>query len=264
MSGEIAAMVEEEVTVYISGRMRGIPYHNFPRFFEVEEELYSMSNVTHVFNPARKDVEAGLDSRELPEDFCWMKWHPSGDAEDAFDADVEMIKQCDVVYMLEGWEESDGARMEYFAAKFLGKDIAYESPATEAKNRQVAEFSKLVKNMNPACEPFVDIMLEALSLHTSKSHDYGSGDDPYANVRQSEEFGIPGWKGSLIRANDKIVRLKQFCKSGFLNHEAAEDSMLDLCVYFPIILMLYRQHQERGLSFFTEEEMVEIEGAGII
>ena len=111
------------------------------------------------------------------------------------------------------------------------------------KNPLVGRFSDIVDKASPACEPFIQIMLEALELHTSKSIDYGNGEDPYANVRASEDFGVPAWQGSVIRANDKIVRIKSYLRNGSLKHETIEDSILDLCVYWPIILMLFREEK---------------------
>lgn len=83
--------------------------------------------------------------------------------------------------------------------------------------------------------------MEALETHNKKSRDYGDGDDPYRNVRASEEFGIPAWCGGLLRANDKMTRLKKFARTGSLANESAEDSLLDNVVYFAICTMLYRQ-----------------------
>ena len=107
-------------------------------------------------------------------------------------------------------------------------------------------FEEALDQLNPASLPFAEILTESLELHSRKSKDYGTGQDPYANVRASEEFGVESWKGALIRSNDKITRLKQFAKKGALANESAEDSLIDLCVYFPIVLMLYRQASEQA------------------
>lgn len=105
----------------------------------------------------------------------------------------------------------------------------------------VSRMTKVMAELPEKCLPFADILVEALELHNKKSKDYGSDDDPYKNVRASEEFGIPAWCGGLLRVNDKITRLKQFSKRGNLANESAEDSMIDCVVYFAIILMLYRE-----------------------
>lgn len=110
-----------------------------------------------------------------------------------------------------------------------------------AKVEIVQRMNEAVHALHPACIPFAQILCEALELHSLKSKDYGSDSDPYANVRASEEFGIEAWKGALMRCNDKVARLKRFAVRGNLANESAEDSLKDLCVYFPIALMLYRE-----------------------
>ena len=45
---------------------------------------------------------------------------------------------------------------------------------------------------------------------TGKQDDYGRGNDPFANVRASSDWGIPAWVGSMVRLNDKVKRLQSF------------------------------------------------------
>lgn len=78
-------------------------------------------------------------------------------------------------------------------------------------------------------------------LHDKKQADYGAEGDPFANVRASQEWGVPAWVGALVRLNDKVHRLKQFAQRGTLANESAEDSMLDIAVYALIALVLYRE-----------------------
>ena len=51
---------------------------------------------------------------------------------------------------------------------------------------------------------FTAILAEIKAMHDKKSQDYGRTNDPYANVRASQDFGIPAWVGTLVRANDKM------------------------------------------------------------
>lgn len=78
-------------------------------------------------------------------------------------------------------------------------------------------------------------------LHDSKQVDYGRPNDPFSNVRASEEFGIDPWIGCMVRANDKIRRIQTFAKNKSLKHESVEDSFRDLAVYSLIALCLYRE-----------------------
>lgn len=88
---------------------------------------------------------------------------------------------------------------------------------------------------------FHALLKEIGQLHDAKQQDYGRVLDPFANVRASEDFGIPGWKGCMIRANDKMRRIQKFAQSGTLRNEGVEDSLMDLAVYSLIALVLYRE-----------------------
>ena len=88
---------------------------------------------------------------------------------------------------------------------------------------------------------FDQIINEMREMHFKKRTDYGRTDDPYANVRASEAFGIPGWVGALTRQQDKTRRLQKFVTEGNLANESVEDSLLDSIVYGVIALALWRE-----------------------
>lgn len=99
----------------------------------------------------------------------------------------------------------------------------------------------LVQARHPASERFHEILRELGALHDRKQLDYGRRDDPFANVRASEEWGVPAWIGSLIRLNDKVRRLQALSLSGHLWNESAEDSLRDIAVYAVIALVLLEE-----------------------
>ena len=39
--------------------------------------------------------------------------------------DLEILRRCDVIFMLPGWEQSEGAMAEHALAEELGKEIMY-------------------------------------------------------------------------------------------------------------------------------------------
>ena len=82
-------------------------------------------------------------------------------------------------------------------------------------------------------------------MHNKKQLDYGRTGDPFANVRASADFGIPGWVGCMVRANDKMRRIQKAASGGELANESVEDSLLDLAVYSIIGLVLYREAQNQ-------------------
>jgi len=88
---------------------------------------------------------------------------------------------------------------------------------------------------------FHALLAEIAELHDKKQQDYGRTADPFANVRATEEWGMPGWVGAMMRLNDKVRRLQKFAQVGSLANESAEDSMRDIAVYALIALILYRE-----------------------
>jgi uncharacterized C2H2 Zn-finger protein len=92
---------------------------------------------------------------------------------------------------------------------------------------------------HPNSARFHELLLELADLHDKKQKDYGRGDDPFANIRSSAEWGVAPWVGALIRLNDKVRRLQAFALRGDLSNESAEDSMRDIAVYSVIAMVLY-------------------------
>ena len=94
---------------------------------------------------------------------------------------------------------------------------------------------------HPDSQAFHDVLAEMGLLHNQKQADYGRTNDPFANIRASEDFDIPAWVGCLTRANDKMRRLQKAATGAELTNESVEDSLLDLAVYAAIGLVLYRE-----------------------
>lgn len=129
-------------------------------------------------------------------------------------------------------------------------NLAFHDPLlTQEIKDHYQEWVKDPENRRKALKPiptgrnmsFTAILDEIQEMHDKKSSDYGRAVDPYANVRASEDFGITGWLGAVIRANDKMRRLQKFAADKVLVNESVEDSLLDLAVYAIIALDLYRQ-----------------------
>jgi hypothetical protein len=92
----------------------------------------------------------------------------------------------------------------------------------------------------PGSLPFLELLEELRQLHLSKSQDYGSENDPLANIRQGAEFvGIEPWRGCLVRVADKVQRLKTYCRTGRLVHEGVRDTLLDLSAYSLLAIVLF-------------------------
>ncbi len=98
---------------------------------------------------------------------------------------------------------------------------------------------------HPQSERFHQVLKEIGDLHDKKGADYGRANDPFSNVRGSEEWGVAPWVGAMVRANDKIRRLQKYAQDGELANEGAKDSFLDLAVYALIALVLWEEEEQK-------------------
>ena len=113
-------------TWYISGPMRGLPDFNYPLFNSVAKSLRDEG--IHVLNPAENfdgDTSLGFS------DYMYQ--------------DLTQLLDSDVVLMLPGWQDSEGARVEYMVAKSLGLTIHFHGGATETEPAEM-EASRIVRN----------------------------------------------------------------------------------------------------------------------
>lgn len=96
----------------------------------------------------------------------------------------------------------------------------------------------------PGTDEFLDILQEVREMHLRKSHDYGDTSDALANIRSSANvINAQPWAGAVLRMSDKMHRLKAFFHSGRVEFDGVEDTLLDLCAYSAIALVLYRELQ---------------------
>jgi hypothetical protein len=94
---------------------------------------------------------------------------------------------------------------------------------------------------HPNSARFHELLEQIGKLHDRKQADYGKGDDPFANVRASSEWGMPAWVGAMVRLTDKVKRLQKFAVSGRLANELPEESFEDIAVYALIAKVLYEE-----------------------
>lgn len=98
-------MISPDHTCYISGPMTGLTDLNYPAFHAMEKLLRD-SFGCNVLNPAR---------------------HPSGLSYDEYMAlAMSDLDRSDVIVLLDGWQNSNGAKMEFLKAYHLNLDILYQ------------------------------------------------------------------------------------------------------------------------------------------
>jgi hypothetical protein len=92
---------------------------------------------------------------------------------------------------------------------------------------------------------FVELLDKMKEIHYAKDQDY-AGEIPFSNFRKSESFGIPAWKGALVRMSDKWSRLCTLAsKEAMVRDETFEDTLLDLANYALIIYILREEEPKR-------------------
>lgn len=101
---------------------------------------------------------------------------------------------------------------------------------------------------HPNSARFHELLYKAGALHDLKQADYGKDDDPFANVRSTEEWDIPAWVGAMVRLNDKVARLKSLRANGSLKNEAVVDSFMDIAVYALIARVLYEETLKEAID----------------
>ena len=93
--------------IYISGKITGTDDY-LQRFERAEKHLNNM-NITDVINPAKVNSY-------LPE-LSYNQY---------IKMSLCMLEMCDTIYMLKGWEDSTGAKLEWEFAKANNYKILYE------------------------------------------------------------------------------------------------------------------------------------------
>lgn len=94
--------------IYISGKITGLNYADVESKFKDAQEL--LTNIGFdVINPLNNG---------LTKEHSW---------EQHLGKDIELLLQCDAIYMMDNWMNSIGARIEYQTAVEMNKDILFES-----------------------------------------------------------------------------------------------------------------------------------------
>ena len=97
--------------IYISGKVTGVHRPEYHRQFSVKEEILKIRGYI-ALNPVRLNEPLAMQGASY---------------EDLMKICFAFIDVADAIYMLDGWEESPGARREHERAVNAGKKVIYES-----------------------------------------------------------------------------------------------------------------------------------------
>ena len=107
--------MEKKPRIYVAGPMRGYPKFNYPRFNGFAAELAYAG--WDVVNPVCVS-SSFADAEAINADPALL--------EAVLAAEILALKTCEAIYLLNGWEKSDGARKEVAAAIAHGLEIYLE------------------------------------------------------------------------------------------------------------------------------------------
>lgn len=93
-------------SIYVAGPMRGYAQLNFPKLNEITAKLRERDYVA--INP--------------------VEINPNQDADylDCMREDIKALADCAAIYLLDGWEMSEGANAEYQVARILKLEVFFE------------------------------------------------------------------------------------------------------------------------------------------
>lgn len=142
--------------LYLGGPMRNLPLFNFPAFFEAAKKLRAMGH--EVWSPAEHDVEKdGFDPAK----------DPPKTISHYMARDLPAVCEAEALAMLPGWENSEGARLEVYVGRKLGKLIFDAETGEEIPDRRPLVTSTNPKDKVGMKKPPLDLIPPVALIHES-------------------------------------------------------------------------------------------------
>ena len=160
---------------YISGPMTGIADYNRPAFMAASKELARLG-LDH-FNPATHGLPDGLE---------WS---------DYLRFDIRHLTDCTHIYMLPGWEQSKGARLEHRVARELGLIVTGPGIA--------GEFNRAIEALRDRLPPTakIEISIRASAVYVALTT--GTGETTRYSYLDQSQHDVERW---IEEAVDKAWR----------------------------------------------------------
>ena len=114
--------------VYISGKIGEEQLSEATRQKSARAEIMLRSKGFEVFNPTTSGFGAYAEefvknyNKCLPESMCRRKWY-----DQILLMDLDAVATCHAIYLLDDWQDSDGANTEYSYAMAIGKKILFQN-----------------------------------------------------------------------------------------------------------------------------------------
>ncbi len=130
---------------YISGKITGLDIQEVnDKFYGVEVLLQDIG--LEAVNPLRNGL-----NKDTP-------WHIH------LAKDIELLLQCDAIYLMDNWVDSLGATIEYDIAKRMGMHIFFETSVEETKNELIVYKAKENKYYNELVASIEKAIMEVTGM----------------------------------------------------------------------------------------------------
>lgn len=83
------------------------------------------------------------------------------------------------------------------------------------------------------------------NLHCEKAKSYGSDEDPLANLRSGERFGVPAAIRCLVEAESAFYRTVNYCNGRNPSWESLENALMDASAFSLLALRFFREEREK-------------------
>ena len=116
---------------------------------------------------------------------------------------------------------------------------------TEAQKLEyIKAFTDIMTNFK-GHPKYPKVLIEMLSVHSGKSNDYATDQDPFSNVQLCERANFPAWKGIIIRLGDKYSRLLNALGDKLFKYEGIRDAFMDTACYSVMGIIEYERDYEK-------------------
>lgn len=98
-----------------------------------------------------------------------------------------------------------------------------------------------------ASQKYIQLLEDMKQLHINKNAGYAGEDNPdaWANFREAEDLGVSAFKGCLVRASDKWIRIRNLLRNPANEKvgESVKDTLMDLASYCLIAICLMEEEK---------------------
>jgi hypothetical protein len=212
-------------TYYLSGCMRGKPDFNREQFEEVERALWDDRQYegawaeTRIINPSHNfDGDQGLEPNAY------------------MNLDLKQVLIADVIVLLPGWRDSEGARKEVQLGIWAGKrfwETEYRDLGDEIKGTWIFTEADISAPGDTQPSPRADLLDEAKALITGdRNNAYGS---PIQDFKRSADalqaYGYRGPDGRDLQPHDVAIFVMAIKLSRLMWTPRRRDSWVDVAGY---------------------------------